>query len=108
MATALALLASLLWGTADFLGGTAARRLPATAVVAVSQAVALVGLVVVALATWSFGAGLGHVGWAGAAAGVGVVALACFYPALAAGTMGVVAPIAAVGVVVPVAVGIGQ
>jgi len=108
MATALALLASLLWGTADFLGGTAARRLPATAVVAVSQAVALVGLVVVAAATSAFGADLGYLGWALAAAVVGVIALTCFYAALAEGTMGVVAPIAAVGVVVPVAVGIGQ
>ena len=31
MTTALALCASLLWGTSDFLGGTAARRLPVTA-----------------------------------------------------------------------------
>jgi len=108
MATALALLASLLWGTADFLGGTAARRLPATAVVAVSQAVALVGLIVVAVATSAFGADTGYLGWALAAAVVGVVALTCFYAALAAGTMGVVAPIAAIGVVVPVAVGIGE
>ena len=108
MATALALLASLLWGTADFLGGTAARRLAATAVVAVSQAFALVGLLVVALATSAFGADTGYIGWALGAAVVGVIALSCFYAALAAGTMGVVAPIAAVGVVVPVIVGIGE
>ena len=108
MATALALLASLLWGTADFLGGTAARRLAATAVVAVSQAFAFVGLIVVALATSAFGADTGYIGWALAAAVVGVVALSCFYAALASGTMGVVAPIAAVGVIVPVAVGIGE
>jgi drug/metabolite transporter (DMT)-like permease len=108
MATALALLASLLWGTSDFLGGTAARRLAATSVVAISQAFALLGLVVVALATSSFGADPGYVGWALGAAVVGVIALSCFYAALAAGTMGVVAPIAAIGVSVPVAVGIGE
>jgi drug/metabolite transporter (DMT)-like permease len=108
MATALALLASLLWGTSDFLGGTAARRLAATAVVAISQAFALAGLIVVALATAAFGADTGYLGWALGAAVVGVIALSCFYAALAAGTMGVVAPIAAVGVVVPVAVGIGE
>ena len=102
MATALALLASLLWGTSDFLGGTAARRLAATAVVAISQAFALAGLIVVALATAAFGADTGYLGWALGAAVVGVIALSCFYAALAAGTMGVVAPIAAVGVVVPV------
>lgn len=108
MATALALLASLLWGTADFLGGTAARRLAATAVVAISQTFALVGLIVVAVATSAFGSDAGYIGWALGAAVVGVVALSCFYAALAEGTMGVVAPIAAVGVVVPVVVGIGQ
>lgn len=108
MATALALLASLLWGTSDFLGGTAARRLPATAVVAGSQAIALLGLLVVALASSAFGADTGYLGWALAAAVVGVVALTSFYAALAGGTMGVVAPIAAVGVVVPVAVGVAE
>jgi drug/metabolite transporter (DMT)-like permease len=106
--TALALLASLLWGTADFLGGTAARRLPATAVVAVSQAVALGGLLVVAALLGSYGDPIGYLGWALAAALVGLVALTAFYAALAEGTMGVVAPIAALGVAVPVVVGVVQ
>ncbi|HET7530776.1 MAG TPA: EamA family transporter [Mycobacteriales bacterium] len=108
MATALALLASLLWGSADFLGGTASRRLPATAVVAVSQGAAMLGLAVVAAAAGSYGDDPGYIGWALAAAVVGVVALVCFYAALAEGTMGVVAPIAATGIVVPVGVGIAQ
>jgi len=106
MATALALLASLLWGTADFLGGTASRRLSAVSVVCVSQAVALASLLVVALAVDGFDAGSGYVGWALAASVVGIVALTAFYAALAEGTMGVVAPIAAIGVVVPVSVGV--
>jgi len=108
MATALALLASVLWGASDFLGGTTARRLAATAVVAVSQAMALGVLLVVAAATGAFGAPAGYLGWAAAAAVVGLVALTAFYAALAAGTMGVVAPIAALGVGVPVTVGIVQ
>lgn len=108
MTVGLALCASLLWGGADFLGGTAARRLPATGVVLVSQAAALVGLLVVAAATGAYGASIGYLGWAVAAAAVGVVALVGFYAALAAGTMGVVAPIAALGVVVPVVVGLAQ
>ena len=107
MATLLALCASLLWGSADFLGGTTARRLPATAVVLISQAFALVGLLVVAAATSSFTTG-SFFGWGLAAAGVGVVGLVSFYAALAGGTMGVVAPIAALGVVVPVAIGVAQ
>ncbi len=106
MAVTLALLASVLWGGADFLGGTAARRLPVAGVVLASQGAALVGLVVVAAAVGAYDDALGYLGWAVAAACVGVVALVAFYAALAAGTMGVVAPVAALGVVVPVAVGV--
>ena len=43
MATVLALLSSALWGTADFLGGTANRRLPLVAVVGVSEGFGLSG-----------------------------------------------------------------
>jgi drug/metabolite transporter (DMT)-like permease len=108
VAVVLSLLASLTWGTSDFLGGTAARRLPVAAVVAVSQAFALAGVLVVALATGAYHADTGYVGWALVAAVCGVVGLSAFYSALAAGTMGVVAPIAAMGVFVPVVVGVAQ
>jgi drug/metabolite transporter (DMT)-like permease len=108
VATALALLASLLWGAADFLGGTASRRIAATAVVAGSQAIALGGLLVVAAVLGSYDDPVGYLGWALAAALVGLVALTAFYAALADGTMGVVAPIAALGVTVPVLVGVVQ
>lgn len=104
----LSLLASLTWGTSDFLGGTAARRIPVVGVVAVSQAIALAGLVVVAAATSAYDAPSAYVGWALLAAVCGVVGLSAFYTALATGTMGVVAPIAATGVVVPVVVGLAQ
>lgn len=103
---ALALLASLLWGVADFLGGLASRRLPAVSVVGVSQLVAAVLLVVIAAASRAFGDDIAYLGWATAAGTVGLVGLACFYSALASGTMGVVAPVASLGVVVPVAVGL--
>ena len=108
MTTALALLASLLWGTSDFLGGTAARRIPVLAVVAVSQGFALVGVAVFCAAAGAFGDPTGYFGWAVVAAIVGMIALTAFYAALAEGTMSVVAPIAALGVVVPVAVGLVQ
>jgi drug/metabolite transporter (DMT)-like permease len=102
----LALLASLLWGTADFLGGTATRRLPVASVVGVSQLVALLGLVPVAVAVGALDEPRSYV-LPGMLAGLaGVVALAAFYRALALGTMGVVAPVAALGVVVPVAAGL--
>jgi drug/metabolite transporter (DMT)-like permease len=102
---ALALLSSLLWGTSDFLGGTAAKRLPAGAVVLASQLVALVVLAPFALTVGE----RPDVLWPGVAAGLaGVVGLAAFYAALAAGTMGVVAPIAATGAAVPVVVGLAR
>lgn len=106
MPALLALLASLLWGTADFLGGTATRRLPVASVVGVSQLVALLGLVPVALAVGALDEPRGYVLPAVGAGACGVVALAAFYRALAVGTMGVVAPVAALGVVVPVAAGL--
>jgi drug/metabolite transporter (DMT)-like permease len=106
MPAALALLASLLWGTADFLGGTATRRLAAPVVVGVSQLVALLGLLPVALVLGAFAEPLDYVGPGMLAGLAGVLALAAFYRALAVGTMGVVAPVAALGVVVPVAAGL--
>jgi drug/metabolite transporter (DMT)-like permease len=99
----LALLSSLLWGASDFLGGSAAKRLPSVVVVGLSQGAALAVLVPLALV---LGEQPDHV-WAAVAAGpVGLVALGAFYAALAGGTMGVIAPIAASGAVVPVVVGL--
>jgi drug/metabolite transporter (DMT)-like permease len=105
VSVALALLSSLLWGGSDFLGGTAARRIPAASVVGVSQAFALVGLVPVALLV---GSRPDHP-LAGVLAGLaGVVGLGLFYAALAGGTMGVVAPIASMGALLPVTVGLAR
>ena len=106
MSAALALLSSLLWGTSDFLGGTATRRLPVTSVIGVSQLVALLGLVPLAAALGALDGPRGYL-VPGVLAGLaGVAALACFYRALAIGTMGIVAPVAALGVVVPVLAGL--
>lgn len=108
MSALLALLASLLWGTADFLGGTASRHTPVSSVLGLSQLTALLGLVPVAVLTGELDADRAYV-VPGVVAGLaGMVALGAFYRALATGTMGVVAPVAALGVVVPVAVGLLQ
>ena len=105
MPVVLALLSSLLWGTSDFLGGTTARRLHAGVVVVLSQGVALLVLLPVALV-------LGDApvsAWDGVLAGlVGALGVGAFYAALAAGTMGVVAPIAAIGTAVPVVIGLAR
>jgi len=101
----LALLSSLLWGTADFVGGRLSRRLDPLRVVLRSQAVALVLLV--PLAVWLRPELEARALATGVAAGaIGPLALGAFYRALGIGTMGVVAPIAGLGVVVPVAAGI--
>ena len=108
MAALLALLASALWGTSDFLGGTATRRLPVASVLGVSQLVALLGLVPLAVALGALSQDRAYL-LPGLAAGLtGTLALGCFYYALSVGTMGVVAPIAALGAVVPVGVGLAQ
>lgn len=104
----LALSSSLLWGAGDFLGGTVSRRLPAVAVVGVSQALALLVFAAVAGINGEAAQGMPAIGWwwAAAAGIAGLVGLVAFYAALAGGTMGVVAPIAALGVVVPVGAGL--
>jgi drug/metabolite transporter (DMT)-like permease len=100
------LLASLLWGTADFLAGTISRRLPVLTVTFLSQLVGFGGAVVAALVAggpYTIGS---YLAWGAAAGVIGPLALMAFYRALATGTMGVVAPIAVTGVAVPVLVGL--
>jgi drug/metabolite transporter (DMT)-like permease len=108
VAVLLALLSSLLWGSADFLGGTVSRRRAATLVVGASQLAGLVAVTAVAAAWGAFGDDTGYLPWAVLAGLAGMLGLVCFYAALAAGTMGVVSPIAALGVVVPVLVGLAR
>ena len=106
MAAALALLSSLLWGTADFFGGHFTRRMPSVVVVLISQAIALL---LILPTVWIFGGfddPSGYFWWGVAAGIVGPVGLVSFYWALSIGTMGVVSPIAATGIVVPVAWGL--
>jgi drug/metabolite transporter (DMT)-like permease len=99
LALLLALGSSLVWGTADFAGGSLTKRLPAFAVTVVSQAAGFVALIAVVAVR-------GEVGWRsfsfGLLAGLGGGAgLAAFYRALSLGTMSVVSPIAACGALVP-------
>lgn len=108
MSVALALLSSLLWGSADFLGGTLSRRRAAALVVGTSQLAGLVAVTAAALAAGAFGDDPAYLPWAVGAGLSGLVGLVAFYAALAAGTMGVVSPIAALGVVVPVLVALGR
>lgn len=108
MAALLALLSSLLWGSADFLGGTLSKRHRAFAVTGLSQIFGLfVGLIAV-VATGSFlRPTLAFDGFfiSGAIAGVaGLLGLVSLYTGLATGRMGVVAPISALSALVPLAI----
>jgi len=101
-----ALLASLLWGSADFLAGTISRRLPVLTVTFLAQLAGFAGAAVAALVAggpYRLGP---YLAWGAAAGVIGPIALMAFYRALATGTMGVVAPIAVTGTSVPVLVGL--
>ena len=107
MPIALAGLASLLWGTADFLGGLSASGWRAGRVAAISQVVGLAILLVLApVLTGALAAGA-DIGW-GAAAGIaGAVGATLLYRSLAIGPMNVAAPtIAVVAAMVPAAIGL--
>jgi drug/metabolite transporter (DMT)-like permease len=106
LAALLALGTSLSWGVSDFLGGLAARRRHAAAVLLVGQ---LCGLVAIALAvvvlspSWP---GLASM-WPAAAAGVGwALGILALYRALAIGPIGVVAPLLTLSQPIPVIAGI--
>jgi uncharacterized membrane protein len=98
----------MLWGTADFLGGTFTRRLRPLAVVSVTLPAAVPLLLVAVLVTGEYAAPRGYLPWALASGLVGLLSVSAFYRALATGTMGIVAPVAATGVVVPLVVGLAQ
>ncbi|MGN6378801.1 MAG: EamA family transporter [Gaiellales bacterium] len=100
LAVALGLGSSVVWGTADFLGGLFTRRLTLSGVVIASQFAGLAALVValILLGGHATPRSLGI----GAAAGLcGAVGIASFYAALAAGKMSIVSPVSACGALVP-------
>jgi drug/metabolite transporter (DMT)-like permease len=99
LALALALGSSVVWGCADFGGGSLTRRLPVFGVTVVSQAAGFVALCVAVGARGEVG---GRSFALGLLSGVGGgVGLAAFYRALSLGTMSVVSPIAACSALVP-------
>lgn len=106
MTILLALASGLMWGAADFFGGSAARRIAAVLVVLLSQGAGLLVALAAAALSGSFADPIGYLPWAIGAGLAGAGALVLYYRALAIGTMGVVAPIASLGVVVPVGIGL--
>jgi len=107
-----ALAAAVLYGTADFCGGVAARRASPFAVIALTMpAGAFVVLAVVAAvgltrggALTAFG-GWDCAGWAAAGGAAGALGLIAFYAGFASAPMSVVAPLSAlVSTVLPIGV----
>jgi drug/metabolite transporter (DMT)-like permease len=104
MTAAAALLASVAWGVADFLGGVKSRVVPTIVVLLLAQVsgVLAIGLLVAVAGNPPPASIL----WATLAGLFGVIGLASFYRGMAVGAISVVAPIAAVGAIVPVVFGI--
>ncbi len=102
----LSLAAAASWGVADFTGGLASRRMPALFVLLGQQALGVVIVGAVILATGEAFPDSETVVLSLAAGIAGAVALGAFYRGLAVGTMSVVAPIGASGVILPVVFGI--
>ncbi|HWG28675.1 DMT family transporter [Actinospica sp.] len=100
MPSLLAVLASAIWGSSDFVGATLSKRRPSTAVVFLGVVLATTVLLLgIPLVHPPFGA----YQWYGVAAGTGgAIALACFYKAMAAGPMSLVAPLSATSAAIPV------
>jgi len=105
MASILALLSSILWGTADYLAGNMTKRFKAIAVTGASQAIGLITGIVLVVATGSYIAP--NLSWDGyflPAVGAGIAGffgLVSFYSGLATGRMGVVSPISTLSAVIP-------
>jgi drug/metabolite transporter (DMT)-like permease len=112
MFAGLALLSSLMWGTADFLGGKLSKKFHPMAVTGASQAFGLiVGLSMLALTSGFRRPDLALSGYAisGLIAGLaGFIGLISYYAGLATGKMGVVAPITSLSAVIPLLYGIYQ
>jgi len=103
VAALLALGGALSWGVGDFLGGLAARRVAVLTVLAASQAIGLVGVLLWVVLTKDPFPGVPELLPAALAGVAGVIGLGALYRGLAVGAMGIVAPISAASPLVPLA-----
>ena len=104
MASLLALLSALLWGSSDFEGGRLSKRFPAISVLGATQLISLVFGVILVIAIGETEV-TSKIFWAGAAAGIfGYIGLICLYAGLATGRMGVVSPISSLSAIIPMSI----
>jgi drug/metabolite transporter (DMT)-like permease len=104
----LGLAAAVLYGSGDFLGGMATRKLPVLPVLLLADAAGLIlALVVAAVSPGTIA--LAGLAWGISAGLIGGVGLIIFYIGLATGPMSVVAPVAGlVSTVLPVAAALAE
>ncbi len=108
MAIFLGVIVAAAFGSGDFLGGYASRRVSTVMVLAIVQGCALVGAAIIVLGFGGDPTGDDLLLGAGAGA-LNVTALGCLYAGLATGRMGIVAPLTAViSACVPVAWGLAH
>lgn len=112
MGSLLALLSSVLWGTADYLAGNLSKKFKAIAVTGVSQSFGLLfGVFAILLFSDFIKPTLAWDGYflPGVIAGIaGFIGLIAFYTGLATGRMGVVSPISSLSVVIPLIFALAQ
>ena len=105
MGSLLALLSSVLWGTADYLAGNLSKKYKAIAVTGVSQTFGLLfGILCIISFSDFIKPNLSLDGYfiPGVIAGIaGFIGLIAFYTGLATGRMGVVSPISSLSVLIP-------
>ena len=105
MATLLALLSSLLWGSADYHAGNLTKKYPAMVVLGINQAFGLIfGITLVIITQEWIAPNLSSDGYLvnGVLAGLsGYAGLLCLYAGLSTGRMGVVSPISSLSVLIP-------
>jgi len=104
----LGLAAAVLYGSGDFLGGMATRKVHVLAVLAVAETAAVIAALA-AVAMWPSPATVAGLAWGISAGLTGGLGLIIFYAGLAAGPMSVVAPVSGlVSTILPVAVALAQ
>ena len=105
MATLLALISSVLWGSADFEGGRLSKKHPAISVLGVSQVIGLLtGIIIIIISHGWVAPSISHASYLipGIFAGIsGYLGLICLYAGLSTGRMGVVSPISALSAIIP-------
>ncbi len=107
MSALLALLSSVVWGVADFVGGLASRRSSPVQTLVLTTPAGFLAVLPIALL---LGGNTGGSAWPGICAGLfGGLGILLLYAALTIGPMGVLSPVSAVlGAAIPVVVGLAR